>query len=290
MSIAIAGHLNIALYGPPGSGKTLLAQSSILLSPKESETSRKQRSLIYSVSDECFPERYPFRQPPSSISLRSMFGGGTSLTLGEVTLAHTGFLFMDEFPDFKNEIMMSLKKVLDLRTSVIFHQKNIIKLPADFILITAMNNCPCGYWGHPKKECTCQEYKRKQYLTRISTALWDRIELHVDMKPQSVGTTLKESNPNYLQTMKKNIEAAVNMQEHRKNRNDNISLSSAFSKYPIQPGAREMLHAAQLSLGLSTRKLLHTFRIARTIADLEQVESIKVDHIEEALSYRKQEY
>jgi magnesium chelatase family protein len=287
LSIAAAGHLNLSLYGPPGCGKTLIAQSILALLPPQTEDECHERRSIYSITDETYPSQPPFRQPHTSISLSGMVGGGPHSSPGEVTLAHNGILFLDELPEFPKTIIASLKRILDTGYTTIVDKGNRIRFPADFILITAMNRCPCGYLGHPVKPCSCRPYQLQQFSSRVPSALWDRIEIHLDVKPLDLEKTDFADKNEAFDHAAQRIALAKEIQRRKARRNDTISLAEVNNPQLMTKNARTMLDHAYQTLGLSTRKLLHTIRIAQTIADLEQNARIQEDYIAEALSYRK---
>jgi magnesium chelatase family protein len=295
--IAAAGGHNINLYGPPGTGKSMLAKAARSILPPLTFEEVIEVTGIHSTTGQ-LKEDYitapPFRSPHHTSSYVSLVGGGANLKPGEVTLAHRGILFLDEFPEFDRRVLETLREPLEEKIVRISRAKGTVAFPADIILVSAMNPCPCGFFGSEHKECTCAAHQRDRYAKKLSGPIVDRIDIwtsveHIDHKKlmdESVGgMTSREA--------REKIVAARIIQENRFRKADlKIKLNS---KIPAQK-IKEMCDYTQKSidtltmagkkLHLSPRSFHRTLRLARTIADLESSEKIENNHILEALTYR----
>ncbi|OGI83950.1 hypothetical protein A2997_00025 [Candidatus Nomurabacteria bacterium RIFCSPLOWO2_01_FULL_36_10b] len=293
--IAAAGGHNSALFGPPGTGKTMLAQACSGILPSLNEKQILEVTSIHSIAgilEESLVTIPPFRSPHHTASYVSIIGGGSHPRPGEVTLAHHGILFLDEFPEFSSEVIESLRQPLESKIVHISRAHGSAKFPANFILIAAMNPCSCGYYGSPSRECTCTAYDIKRYQSRISGPIIDRIDMwlpveHIDYDTLSA-TTVSE-NETSVRFMER-VRNARRIQYARTS--DNPRLNAQLSvreidKINITDNVRALLNTSARTLSLSPRSYHRIIKLARTIADIEESKDILYDHVLEALQYRQ---
>ncbi len=288
IEIAAAGGHNIALYGPPGTGKTMLAKAlwGILppLSAEESIEVTSIHSVVGTLSKNVITHP-PFRAPHHTSSYASMVGGGTFPRPGEVTLAHRGVLFLDEFPEFDKAVIESLRQPLEDRKILIARAKTAVEFPADCLLLATMNPCPCGYFGSNLKECTCTQVEIKMYQKKISGPIIDRIDMWIEVsKVEYEKLSSNEHIAGSLESSQKVLSART-MQKKR-NVYKNSLLSVKDLEHTLDKDAKQVLTVSAKRLALSARAYHKTIRIARTIADLDGKERVGVDHVLEALQYR----
>ncbi|RJQ34954.1 ATP-binding protein [Candidatus Parcubacteria bacterium] len=297
--IAAAGAHNVALYGPPGTGKTLLARATASILPDLSEEDILEVTTIHSLAGTLHGGamfRPPFRSPHHTSSYASLIGGGSaSPRPGEATLAHRGVLFADEFPEFHRDVVNALREPLEDRVVSISRSKGSAIFPANFMLIAALNPCPCGFWGSAR--CECMPHLVEKYRRKISGPVADRIDLWVsvpEMPPESMRTSLKKKSGE-TESARKTIAAARNTQRERFKNTKGVSTNADMRPKHIElyanisSKAEDALVSAARAMKLSPRGYHRTIKIARTIADLAGSNVIEPPHMLEALQYRARE-
>ena len=290
--IAAAGGHGVLLTGPPGAGKTMLAQRLPGLLPALTDQEVLQATQIHGAAglldehEQTINQR-PFRSPHHSASAAGMLGGGQPLRPGEVSLAHTGVLFLDEFPEFDRRVRESLRPVLEQRSIALSRAGSQSRLPADFLLVCATNPCPCGWFGFPQQDCRCDLRSVERYRQRLSGPLLDRIDLHLTVPAQSWSEIRSGAKGPSSQQQAECVQRARDLQTRRGlARNARLS-DHALEQHGAPDGeALHLLGRAVDQFGLSARAAGRVLRVARTIADLQEHESISAPVIAEALTYR----
>ena len=296
LEVAAAGGHNVLLIGPPGSGKSMLAKRlPTILSGMTLEESL-ETSKIHSVAGLLSTVRglvgtRPFRSPHHTISDAALVGGGTNPSPGEISLAHNGVLFLDELPEFKKNVLEVLRQPLEEGSVTIARVANKITYPSKFMLVAAMNPCPCGYFTDPKKRCNCTPYQIQSYLAKISGPLLDRIDIHLEVPRLKVEHLTDKRRGEASDEIRKRVNMARMAQKKRYGNTGvvfNTHLESReLEKYcPLDKESEELLKLAILELGISARAYDKILRVARTIADLDTKDIIEAHHISEAISYR----
>jgi len=302
LEIAAAGGHNLLMIGPPGTGKTLLAKAITGILPSLSFEESLEVTKIYSIAGLLSQEKplikiRPFRAPHHSCSEVALIGGGSPPRPGEITLAHRGILFLDEFPEFHRDVLESLRQPMENGYIIIARAQSRIKFPANFTLVAASNPCPCGYLTDPTRECKCSSAQIQKYQRKLSGPIIDRIDVFVEVPPVKYERLAEEYIKNSSEHIRKRVEKARQIQRERfkkeksltQTTNNELTIDQIKKYCQVDSKSRSLLRKFVNSGKLSVRGYHRVLKMARTIADLEGKLSISFSHLSEALMYRIRE-
>ena len=297
LEIAAAGGHNAILIGPPGAGKTMLAKRLPTILPPLSLLEALETTKIHSVAgklqeDATLVSKRPFRSPHHTISDVALVGGGGNPQPGEISLAHNGVLFLDELPEFKRTVLEVMRQPMEERKVTISRAKVALDFPASFMLIASMNPCPCGYFNHPERECTCPPGAVQKYLNKISGPLLDRIDLHVEVTPVPFSELQSTQSFEKSSLIRERVMKAREIQTERYKESAGTYANAQMSSRQLREicvldtAGANLLKRAMEKLNLSARAYDRILKVSRTIADLAGVSEIRPEHLAEAIQYR----